>query len=95
MGKRRPADRRRKSPGPQIGRLRLRLEQSGDRAIISRVNTSGMKVVGRLQRSPWQRFIRVQRTAMKLAKGKGQPKGVYRFSSYEECAAWEANLKRT
>lgn len=54
-----------------------------------------MKVVGRLQRSPWQRFIRVQRTAMKLAKGKGQPKGVYRFSSYEECAAWEANLKRT
>jgi len=54
-----------------------------------------MKVLGRLQKSPWQRFARIQRTAMKLAKGKGQPKGVYRFASYEECAAWEANLMRT
>ena len=55
--------------------------------------TVPMRVVGQLRRTPWQRFIRLQRTAAKLAAGKGQPKGVYRFSSYEECATWTAGRK--
>ena len=52
-----------------------------------------MKVLGRLKKTPWQRFVRLQQTAAKLAKGKGQPKGVFRFSSHEECEAWTKNLK--
>ena len=53
-----------------------------------------MKVLGRLKKTPWQRFVRLQQTAAKLAKGKGQPKGVFRFSSHEECGTWTKNLKR-
>ena len=52
------------------------------------MQTSPMRIVGRLRRTPWQRFIRLQRTSARLLAGKGQPKGVYRFASYEECAAW-------
>jgi hypothetical protein len=52
------------------------------------MQTPPMRIVGRLRRTPWQRFIRLQRTSAQLAVGKGQPKGVYRFASYEECAAW-------
>jgi len=47
-----------------------------------------MKVVGQLQKTPWQRFIRLQATTALLAKGKGQPKGVFRFTSHEECTRW-------
>jgi hypothetical protein len=54
-----------------------------------------MRVLGQLNKTPWQRFVRLQRTARELAKGKGQPKGVFRFSSYEECATWAKNLNRT
>jgi hypothetical protein len=52
-----------------------------------------MRIVGRLRRTPWQRFVRLQQTAAQLAAGKGQPKGVYRFASYEECAAWAKSRK--
>jgi hypothetical protein len=52
-----------------------------------------MRIVGRLRRTPWQRFIRLQRTSAQLAAGKGQPKGVYRFASYEECTAWTTSRK--
>ena len=50
-----------------------------------------MKTVGRLHLTPWQRFVRLQRTAALLAKGKGQPRGIYRFASHEECAQWKAS----
>jgi hypothetical protein len=54
-----------------------------------------MKTVGRLRLTPWQRFVRLQRIAAQLAAGKGQPKGVYRFASSKECAAWTAGRKRS
>jgi hypothetical protein len=57
-------------------------------ATIAGVKTTDMKVVGRLRKTPWQRFVRLQATAALLAKGKGQPKGVFRFTSHEECAQW-------
>jgi len=44
-----------------------------------------MKVVGQLRKTPWERFARLQATTALLTKGKGQPKGVYRFASHEEC----------
>ena len=50
-----------------------------------------IKVVGELRKTPWQRFVRLQATTALLAKGKGQRKGVFRFSSHEECAQWTAN----
>jgi hypothetical protein len=58
------------------------------------MKTLPMRIVGQLRQTPWQRFIRLQRTAAQLAAGKGQPKGVYRFASYEECAAWAKCRKR-
>jgi hypothetical protein len=51
---------------------------------------SNMKIVGRLKKTPWQRFVRLQQMAAKLSKGRGQPRGVYRFASHEESDAWEA-----
>ncbi len=53
-------------------------------------NRLPLKVVGRLKKTPWQRFVRLQQTSVKLSKGKGQPKGVYRFASHEECEIWAA-----
>ena len=52
-----------------------------------------MRILGRLNKTPWQRFVRLQQTVAKLNKDKGQPKGVFRFSSHEECEAWTKNLK--
>ena len=60
-------------------------------AIVCGVKTQPMKVVGQLRKTPWQRFVRLQTTSALLAKGKGQPKGVYRFTSHEECAQWTAS----
>jgi hypothetical protein len=53
-----------------------------------------MKVLGRLRQTPWQRFVRLQRTAARLARGRGQPKGVFTFASHEACTAWTENLNR-
>jgi len=58
------------------------------------VETSSFKVVGQLRKTAWQRFVRLQRTTAQLAKGRGQPKGVFLFSSHEACDAWTANLNR-
>jgi len=58
------------------------------------VETSAIKVVGQLRKSPWQRFARLQRSAARLAVGRGQPKGVFRFASNEACDTWTANLNR-
>jgi hypothetical protein len=59
------------------------------------VEIPAIKVIGQLQKTPWQRFARLQRTAARLAQGRGQPKGVFRFPSNEACAAWTASLNRT
>ncbi len=53
-----------------------------------------MKTIGKLQKTPWQRFIRLQITAARLARGRGQPKGVFRFATNEACSQWTANLNR-
>jgi len=58
------------------------------------VEPSAIKVVGQLRKSPWQRFARLQRSAARLAVGRGQPKGVFRFASNEACDTWTANLNR-
>jgi hypothetical protein len=60
----------------------------------SAMKSGSVKVVGHLRKTPWQRFARLQRTAAQLARGRGQPKGVFRFSSNEACDAWTASLNR-
>ncbi|MBK9989210.1 MAG: hypothetical protein IPP19_00350 [Verrucomicrobia bacterium] len=59
------------------------------------METPEIKVLGQLNKTPWQRFARLQRTAAQLAKGRGQPKGVYRFATNEACTTWTANLNRS
>ena len=54
-----------------------------------------IKTIGTLHKTPWQRFARLQRTAAQLARGRGQPKGVFKFASHAACNAWTANLNRT
>jgi hypothetical protein len=56
---------------------------------------AAIKVLGELNKTPWERFARLQRTAARLAHGRGQPKGVFRFATHEACAAWTANLNRS
>jgi hypothetical protein len=48
-----------------------------------------MKSVGTLRKTPWQRFVRLQRTARLLGGTQGQPKGVFKFRSYEEAEQWK------
>lgn len=59
------------------------------------VKAPEIKVLGQLKKTPWQRFARLQRTAARLAKGRGQPKGVFRFATNEACTQWTANLNRS
>jgi hypothetical protein len=61
---------------------------------VTVVETPAIKVIGQLQKTPWQRFVRLQRTAARLAQGRGQPKGVFRFATNEACETWTANLNR-
>ena len=70
------------------------LTQPGRRVNLAPVDPVSIKVVGQLHKTPWQRFARLQRTAARLAQGRGQPKGVFRFASNEECDKWTANLNR-
>lgn len=58
------------------------------------VETPAIKVLGQLHKTPWERFARLQRTAARLAQGRGQPKGVFRFATNEACTTWTANLIR-
>jgi len=58
------------------------------------VQGTAIKVIGKVNKTPWQRFVRLQRTAARLALGRGQPKGVFRFATNEECSQWTANLNR-
>jgi hypothetical protein len=48
----------------------------------------GINILGQLRASLWEKFCKFQRTIAKLARRHGQPKGVYRFASYQECAEW-------
>jgi hypothetical protein len=59
------------------------------------MEAKAMKTLGRMQKTPWQRFVRLQSTAARLAKGHGQPKGVFRFASNEACSQWTATLNRS
>jgi hypothetical protein len=70
------------------------LDVVGSPTDIAGVETLPMKVVGQLRKTPWQRFARLQATAALLARGKGQPKGVYRFASHEECAQWTVSQRK-
>ncbi len=54
-----------------------------------------MRIVGHLRKTPWERFIRLQNLTLQITKGKGQPKGVYRFASYEESDQWKAKQRVT
>lgn len=58
------------------------------------VEGTTIKVLGQLHKTPWQRFVRLQRTAARLALGRGQPKGIYKFATNEACTTWTANLNR-
>jgi hypothetical protein len=71
------------------------LTQSAFHVYLRGVETPAIKVLGQLRHTPWQRFARLQRTAARLARGRGQPKGVFTFSSNEACDSWTANLNRT
>jgi hypothetical protein len=62
---------------------------------LNAVETAAIKVIGQLKKTSWQRFARLQRTAAQLARGRGQPKGIFRFASNEACATWTANLNRS
>jgi hypothetical protein len=59
------------------------------------METKAMKILGRMQKTPWKRFVRLQSAAARLAKGHGQPKGVFRFASNEACSQWTATLNRS
>jgi hypothetical protein len=58
------------------------------------VKPEAIKTIGKLQQTPWQRFVRLQITVAKLSKGRGQPKGVFRFATHEACSQWTENLNR-
>jgi hypothetical protein len=50
---------------------------------------AGMRVVGRLKGTPWERFVKLQRRAAKVSAGSYlQPRGVFCFSSHEEANEW-------
>jgi hypothetical protein len=73
-----------------LGERATARDAAGLRRKVSRVETPPIKVIGRLKQAPWPRFARLQRTTAKLTAGKGQPKGVFRFASHEECEPWTA-----
>lgn len=62
---------------------------------LNPVETPAIKILGQLSKKPWQRFARLQRTAARLAQGRGQPKGVFKFAIHEACTTWTASLNRT
>ncbi len=55
-----------------------------------------MKVLGgKNLPSHWERFDRLQHTARKFGALSSHPRGVFRFSSFEEFEAWKENLLLT
>ena len=45
-------------------------------------------------RTPWQTFVRLQKRARLLSRGKGFKPGVYRFKSHEELREWTLNNRK-
>lgn len=43
--------------------------------------------------TPWQTFVRIQRRARLLSRGKGYRPGVHRFKSHEELHEWALKNK--
>ena len=82
------------SPARLISRSRPTLDGTVHANELTAVETPAIKVLGQLRKTPWQRFARLQRTTAKLAKSRGQPKGVFRFATNEACDAWTATLNR-
>ena len=70
------------------------LDANRHRPDLAHVESASIKVVGELRKTAWQRFARLQRTTAQVARGKGQPKGIFRFASHEACDAWTRNLNR-
>ena len=81
-------------PAPGAALAGAALDPSGRSREFEPVEKQAIKTSGTLQKTPWQRFARLQRTAAQLARGRGQPKGVFKFASNEACTAWTANLTR-
>jgi len=71
------------------------LDDSAPRAEFVAVESAAMKEVGKLHKTPWQRFARLQRSTSRISTGRGQPKGVFRFATNEACSQWTANLNRS
>lgn len=44
--------------------------------------------------TPWQTFVRLQKRARLLSRGKGFRPGVYRFKSHEELREWTLNNRQ-
>ena len=79
---------------PQLPLDEPPLDPSDDRREICLMTAASIKVVGQLRKTAWQRFSRLQRTTAALTQGRGQPKGVFRFSSHEACDTWTRSLNR-
>jgi len=53
-----------------------------------------MKVLGGKNLPPtWDRFDRLQQTIRKLGALANHPRGIFRFSSFEEFEAWKKNQR--
>jgi hypothetical protein len=46
------------------------------------------------KRTPWEIFMRLQKRARLLTRGKGFKPGVYRFKSHEELREWTLNNRQ-
>jgi len=54
-----------------------------------------MRVLGQPKGTPWDRFVRLQRTMSKLAVGSySQPRGVFLFRTHEEADQWTLKNRR-
>jgi hypothetical protein len=79
----------------KIGLEPVMLDGSVLKAESKDVDSAAIRVAGKLHKTPWERFARLQRSAARLSKGKGQPKGIFCFVSNEACSRWTANLIRS
>ena len=72
----------------RTGPLRSRVYAGRKTTMVPLMAKNEMRVVGKVKLSPWQRFVQLQRTAGKLTRGRGQPKGVFRFKTHEDANRW-------
>jgi hypothetical protein len=79
---------------PEASAITVAFDPESPKNDLNLMELGAMKTIGRLQETPWQRFVRLQITAARLAQGRGQPKGVFRFATNEACSRWTENLNR-